>query len=270
MDAPLHPVANAAVNPAVTPAVSRSPVRSLEVLDAFRSARKPLSLSELARLARLPVSTCHGVLRSLEHHGYLYFPSPREAYPTRRLFEMASVIEAHDPLAQRLAGALQALRDRTGETVILGTRQNEQVLYLQVVESAQSIRYSSRAGELKPLHSSAIGKCLLAALPDAELDAWLAAHKRLPRITAATLTDAAALRNDLLAGRRRGVHTTRGENVADVMALAAPLHVGALALAVAVAGPLHRMTAAQARIARQLREWVQRLEPQEAEVADGR
>ena len=257
------------VNPAVSPAVSRSPLRSLEVLEAFRTARGPLSLSEIARLAQLPVSTCHGVVRALEQHGYLVFLSPREAYPTRRLWEMASVIEAHDPLAQRLAPALQALREATGETVILGTRQHDQVLYLQVLESAQSIRYSSRAGEYKPLHSSAIGKCLLGALPDPELGAWLGGHA-LPRITTRTLTDARALRRDLAAGRKRGWQVTRGENVPDVMAVAAPLRIGAMTLAVAVAGPVHRMADAEARIASQLLACVQGLSPATQESADER
>ncbi len=250
----------------MNPAVSRSPIRSLEVLEAFRTARQPLSLSEIARLAQLPVSTCHGVVRALEHHGYLYFLSAREAYPTRRLWELASVIDANDPIAQRLAPALQALRDETGETVILGTRQHDQVLYLQVVESAQSIRYSSRAGEHKPLHASAIGKCLLATLPAPELDAWLQAH-RLPRITEATLIDAAALHQDLLAGRRRGWYLTRGENVADVMAVAAPLHLGSMTLAVAVAGPVHRMAPAKARVAAQLLACLGHLGPATMETA---
>lgn len=228
--------------------ISRSPVRSLEVLDAFRVARQPLSMSEIARLAQMPLSTCHGLVRALEHHGFLYFLSPREAYPTRRLWDMASAIEANDPLARRLAPALQALRDATGETVILGTRQHDQVLYLQVVESAQSIRYSSRAGDHKPLHSSAIGKCLLATLGDAALDAWLTAQP-LPRITGATLTEAQVLRHDLAQGRARGWQVTRGENVADVMAVAAPLPLGTLSLALAVAGPMHRMAATEARTA---------------------
>ncbi|MDP1691112.1 MAG: IclR family transcriptional regulator [Burkholderiaceae bacterium] len=252
--------------------VSRSPIRSLEVLDVFRIARQPLSLSEIARLSRLPVSTCHGVMRALEYHGFLYFLSPREAYPTRRLWDMASAIEANDPIAQHLAPALQALRDETGETVILGTRQRDRVVYLQVIESTQSIRYSSRVGEHKPLHSSAIGKCLLGTMPRAELDAWLATH-RLERVTDATCTDANALRSDLDAGRGRGWYVTRGENVADVMALAAPLQLGSLTLAIAVAGPIHRMARTQSGVASQLLACAQRIgqhahNPQE--ITDGR
>lgn len=232
-------------------AVSRSPVRSLEVLDTFRIARQPLSLSEIARLAKLPLSTGHGLVRALEHYGFLYFLTPRELYPTRRLWDMASVIQANDPLAQRLMPALQALRDTTGETVILGTLQHDQVLYLQVVESTQSIRYSSRAGDHKPLHSSAIGKCLLSTLGEAELGGWLASRP-LPRITGATLTDAQSLHRNLAEGRARGWQVTRGENVADVMAVASPLAFGSLTLALAVAGPIHRMAAVEVQVAEAL------------------
>lgn len=242
-----------------------SPIRPLQVLDAFRVARKPLSLSEMARLSGLPVSTCHGVVRALEHHGFLYFLSPREAYPTRRLWDIASAIDAHDPIARRLTPALEQLRDATGETVILGTRQHDAVLYLSVIESAQSIRYSSRAGEHKPLHSSAIGKCLLGALAPAELDAWLAAHP-LAAVTAATLTDPRALKADLDAARPRGTYVTRGENVADVMAVAAPLRLGSLTLGVAVAGPLHRMRADEPRIAALLLDCVHRLDQASPEI----
>lgn len=242
----------------MTALVPVSPIRPLEVLDAFRVARKPLSLSEMARLANLPVSTCHGVVRALERHGFLYFLSPREAYPTRRLWDIASVIEANDPVAQRLMPTLAELRDATGETVILGTQQHGEVLYLSVVESDQSIRYSSRVGDHKPLHSSSIGKCLLGSMPDAELDAWLAGHP-LPAVTANTITAADALRADLRASRQRGCYVTRGENVADVMAIASPLRLGTLTLGVAVAGPLHRMQSAETRITPLLLDCVRRL-----------
>ncbi len=76
---------------------SRSALRALEIFEAFRGARRPLSLSEAARLANMPVSTCHGVFKALEQRGFLYFDSGRDAYPTRRLWDLAQGINAHDP-----------------------------------------------------------------------------------------------------------------------------------------------------------------------------
>ena len=238
---------------------SRSTMRTLEVFEAYRRARRPLTLSELARLADIPTSTCHGVMRTLEQQGFLYFVSGRDAYPTRRLFDLAETLRDNDPLAMRLEPALAQLRDEADETVILGTRQGDAVLYLLVLESRQSIRYSSRSGEHKPLHSSSIGKVMLASLAPVELDAWIASH-RLARVTPNTITRAAALRADLDAGRKRGWYTTRGENVADVMALAAPLAIGNAVLGVAIAGPSHRMQAHEAKLGKRLLQCVRRLE----------
>lgn len=220
--------------------------RTLDVLETFRGARRPLSLSELARLTRIPVSTCHGLVRTLEQRGFLYYPSQREAYPTRKLLELARDLDAHDPIVARLAPALTALRDATRETVILGMRQGDAALYLLVLDSPHIVRYTAHAGEFKPLHSSSIGKCFLGLLREDDLDGWLRSHA-LPRVTASTLTSARALKRDLQDSRARGYYLTRGENVADVMAVAAPVSAGSAQVAIAIAGPLHRMQAQERR-----------------------
>lgn len=239
-------------------AAGRSSLRGLEIMETFRTAGRPLSLSELARLAGIPVSTCHGVVRALEKRGFLYFLSPRECYPTRRLGELAAEIDANDPVIARVAPALSALRDETGETAILGTRHLDAVLYLLVVESPQAIRYTARAGDRKPLHSSAIGKVMLGAMAETELAQWLKGHA-LPRVTERTLTSARRLRADLAAALRHGYYVTRGENVADVMALAAPMRIAGRVFGVAVAGPLQRMEPGEAKLAARLRQCIRSL-----------
>ncbi|NYT79144.1 IclR family transcriptional regulator [Alcaligenaceae bacterium] len=224
----------------MTTTLSRSALRPFYVLEAFRKAKRPLSLSEISQMAGIPMSTCHSVIRSLEQYGLLYFLSNRESYPTRWLWDTASEINAHDPIAIRCQPALMGLRDATNETVILGTRQDDRVLYLLVLESGQTIRYSSRAGDFKPLHSSSIGKVMLAWATDEQRQAWLTAHALL-QATPHTITDAGRLQADLDDSRKRGYTITRGENVEDVMAIAAPITFGAMTLGVAVAGPRQRM-----------------------------
>jgi DNA-binding IclR family transcriptional regulator len=133
--------------------------RTLALLEAFRVARRPLSLSELARLAGVPLSSCHGLVKTLERKGFLYFPAQREAYPTRKLLEMAREIEANDPVAARLTPLLEALRDATGETVILGARQGNSVIYLLVLDSPQIVRYTARAGEMRCPNGCSLTNC---------------------------------------------------------------------------------------------------------------
>ncbi len=225
------------MEPQIVPAAART----LDIFETFASEQRPLSLSELARLADIPVSTCHSLMRTLEQRGFLHFLTPREAYPTRKMLDITNQIDSHDPIAARLAPALARLRDDTGETVILGSRQAEAALYLLVLESPQTVRYTARVGEFKPLHSSSIGKTFLGEMAEDDLNTWLGGSRELHTITPHTIVSQRQLKRDLAEARERGYFATRGENVADVMAIAAPLHLGSVTLGVAVAGPLHRM-----------------------------
>ena len=226
------------------PALSvKSADRTVLILEAFAAAGEALGVAELARRLAIPVSACYGLLRSLEQRGYLYELGPRKGwYPTLRWLQQARRVAAHDPLLERVSGLLDALCASTGETVVLGKRSGDTVTYLQVVESSNPIRYSAQVGDRKPLHSSAAGKALLAAMPAPERAALLSAL-RLARVTPATLVRRELLEKDIAAGVQRGWQATRGENVADVHAIAAPLAVDGEPFALVLAGPAPRMVA---------------------------
>ncbi len=199
-------------------------------------------LSELAEQADVPVSSCHGLVQTLFERGYLYSATRRkEIYPTRRLLDVAQNIVAHDPFLNRIERALHKLRDQTKETIILGKRQGDSALYLEVVPGLHTIRYIASPGERKPLHSSSIGKVVLGNLTPESLDKWLDS-RRLSAATAHTIVDAEQLKADLKIGRRRGYYMTKGENVVDVTAVAVPLRINQEILGLAVAGPTHRMS----------------------------
>src|SRR3546814_11047957 len=98
----------------------------------------------------------------------------------------------------------------------------------------------SRAGELKPIHASAIGKALLTTAP-ADERADLVKRVALPAVTGNTITGRDELLAEIAAAEARGWSQTRGENVADVMAIAVPFKVDGAAYAHAIAGPIGRM-----------------------------
>ncbi len=220
----------------------RTADRTLAIFEAFEAVRRPMLLSELAEQAGVPVSSCHGLVQTLFERGYLYSVTRRkEIYPTRRLLDVSQTIVAHDPFLNRIERALHKLRDRTEETVILGKRQGDSVLYLEVVPGLHTIRYTASPGERKPLHSSSIGKVVLGSLAPEALDKWLDS-RRLTATTTHTIVDAEQLKADLEKGHRRGYFMTKGENVVDVTAVAVPLRINKEILGLAVAGPSHRMS----------------------------
>ncbi|HUX25118.1 MAG TPA: IclR family transcriptional regulator C-terminal domain-containing protein [Burkholderiales bacterium] len=226
--------------------------RTLDLFEAFARAGKPLSLSQLARAMDTPVSSCFGIVRTLEARGYLYEVKARAGfYPTKLLFEHARAIAGRDPLAERFVPRLEKLRDQTGETVLLAKRLERQAVYLEVLDSVHSIRYSPKVGEFRPLHASASGKALLGSLAPALRDELLRGVK-LPRVTSRTITSRAALAADLAQAQARGWYVTRGETVADLMAVAVPIELNGETYSVALAGPMHRMETALKRHAKLL------------------
>jgi len=228
--------------------------RTLDLFEAFAREGKPLSLSQLARAIDAPVSSCFGIVRTLEARGYLYEVKARGGfYPTRLLFEQARLIARHDPLAERFLPLLEILRDQTGETVLLSKRLDRQAVYLVVLDSLHSIRYSPKVGEFRPLHASASGKALLGSLSPVLRNEMLGGMK-LPRVTSRTITSRAALEADLAQGRARGWYVTHGETVADLMALAVAVTLSGEIYSVALAGPMHRMESALKRYAKLLLE----------------
>src|SRR5688500_2352238 len=98
----------------------KTAARTLDLFEAFAEARTPMTLTEIAARIDSPVSSCHALMRTLQARGYLYVLSQRRrCYPTRRLLDIAAAIAGHDPIVEKLRPAMEALRDRTGETVIL-------------------------------------------------------------------------------------------------------------------------------------------------------
>lgn len=219
----------------------KTAARTLDVFEAFRAAGGPLSLTELSERTGVPISSCHALLRTLQARGYLYLlDNRRRFYPTKRLFEVAGDIARNDPLLERIAPSLEALRDLTGETVVLGKRQNDEIIFLEVIEGNREIRYTALPGDTKPLHSASIGKALLGQRDEREIREVLS---RLPleAHTSTTITDIDRLVAELTEGAARGYFVTRGENVPEVMGIAVPLRLAGELFGLALGGPVTRM-----------------------------
>ena len=222
----------------------KTAARTLDLFEAFTGECKPLSLSDIARAIGAPVSSCFGLVNTLEKRGYLYsFGARRAFYPTRKMLENVRRIAQHDPLADVARPILEALSARSGETVLFARRAGDQVVYVDVIESTHKIRYAAQAGEFFPIHCSASGKAILASLAEPERRA-LVARLPLDRMTRNTITRRPALLKELTLSMQRGWFVNRGEHIEDVMAIALPVRVNGECCALGVAGPFQRLEAA--------------------------
>lgn len=229
----------------------KTATRVLDVFNLFAEVQRPMIYSEIAAHMGIPLSSCHALLKTMVARGYLYELGKKDGYyPTQKLLHVANVICKRDPLVTALEPLLMNLRDKSRETAILAKLADQAVVYLSVVESTETIRYSHQPGGFKSLHATSSGKALLAVLKRGERHALLSRYTDWSGITPNTLTSREALETDIEAGNQRGWHRSVGENVEDVMSIALGFRVHEQPFAIVLAGPVTRMQKKEEDIAR--------------------
>lgn len=220
---------------------ARGAQRALDIFATFARERRPLSISELARLLSIPMSTCHGLVKTLEQCGYLSeIRRARGYYPTSLLLRHAGEIARYDPIPAFLGPLLEAIRAETGETVVLGKRVRNKAVYLDVLESSEGLRYIAKVGDIRPFHATAIGKALLSTMTEDERSRIVSQIAYEP-LTARTITSAAKLLKSVEEGRKRGWFLCDGEYYIDICALGVPINVHGDQYCVIVSGPRDRI-----------------------------
>jgi IclR family transcriptional regulator, acetate operon repressor len=215
--------------------------RTLDIFAAFAHEQRPLSISELARLLKIPGSTCHGLVKSLEQLGYVTeIHRLKGYYPTRLLLQHATHIARYDPIPALVQPILADLRDHGGETIVFGKRARQQAVYLDVLTSPAGLRHIVSPGDTRPLYACAIGKALLSAFPPEERARMLSKFDFKP-ITPNTRLDSKQLAQDIEKGIARGWFVSDGEYTDGVMALAVPVHVDGDVYGIVMTGPQARM-----------------------------
>jgi IclR family KDG regulon transcriptional repressor len=134
------------------------------------------------------------------------------------------------------------------ETVNLGVLDGGEVLVIETLESPLAVRMSSKIGNRRYPHSTALGKVLLADLPEREM-LRLIRGKGMPRFTPATITSENSLIVELERVKAQGYALDNSENEPDGRCIAAPVFNAErrVIAALSVSGPLPRMTLARAR-----------------------
>ncbi|RYP84034.1 IclR family transcriptional regulator [Nocardioides guangzhouensis] len=168
--------------------------RAMAVLGAFDERHRRLGLSELARRADLPLATTHRIVGELVAHGALARAGTGEYVVGRRIWSLGLLAPVQTGVREVASPFLNDLYAATLATVHLAVREGDQVLYLDRISGQRSVPVVSTVGSRLPLHSTGVGKVLLAHAPDTVQADVLA---RLHRITPYTITQPARLREQL-------------------------------------------------------------------------
>jgi IclR family transcriptional regulator, blcABC operon repressor len=189
--------------------------RAVALLEELARSPHPLTLTELARRLDLAKSTVANLCAALEGTGMARRTDIRWALGYK-VVELGQGFLAGTDLVtefRRLAQELPAGRD---ETVLLAVLDGTDVLYLARHDGSQPVRLASDVGRRLPAVVTALGKAMLASLPDEELRARLAGEVELPQLTPRSHPTKAALLADLDVTRARGYSVDDEQNTEGV------------------------------------------------------
>jgi IclR family transcriptional regulator, acetate operon repressor len=220
--------------------------RALTVIELIADrAPEAVSLSVLARDLTLSKSVAHRILKELVALEFLAFDSATKLYrlgPGALQVGLAALRGLDVP---RLAKPyLRRLVQRTGETATLSVRQGWGRVYIDQVLSPHEIRMSVALGTSHALHAGSSSKAILAALTDDDVAEYLETHA-LDAVTAATITSAVSLRDEIGRIRETGYAISSGERQSGAGSVAAAIHTanGDVFGSISLCGPIDRFGA---------------------------
>ena len=220
-----------------------SVANSLRLIRAFSEDHYEIGISDLAKRLGLAKSTVHRLASTLLDQGMLEQNAGDGKYRLGlALFELGTLVRRKMDFTVEARPFLRTLMEKTGETVHLAILDHDSVLYIITHESKQALRMGSKVGTRVPVHSTAVGKTLLAFQPEAEVARIVALG--LPASAPNTIVDARALQRDLALVRARHYAVDDEESEVGLRSIAAPVfsHSGNVVAAISIAGPVHRMT----------------------------
>lgn len=222
--------------------------RGLRLLSLFATEEKGLSATAVARLSSLPASTVHRFLVNLESAGFLNCDNAGIYQLGIACVSLGQAVRGQLDVRRASLPHLQELNHRTRETVHLTVRHGLSAVYVEKLDSPEPLRIHSRIGATVPLYCTAVGKVLLAYLPDTERDAILE-QLELKRFTENTAGNLQELQTELHRTRKNGYACDLEEHEPHIRCIAAPIwdHSGIVNASLSVTGPAVRMSAARLR-----------------------
>ena len=197
--------------------------RGFRILEVVTRSEKGIAVAEIARETGLHVSTTFHLLRTLVALGYVSQEDGSRKYRLGpKVFQLGAAARTENHLAEIAAPLLEELARRTGETSHLAVWHRDEIITISKVDGSSPVQLSERVGHPRPVHCTAIGKVLLAWLPEAERKAFLANARLDPR-TPKTITSVPQLEQELVKVCAQGYAFDDEEFTQGIRCIASPV-----------------------------------------------
>jgi DNA-binding IclR family transcriptional regulator len=218
-------------------------LKALKALELVAAKGHGVSLTMVAGELGLPKTSVFRYLRTLAAAGFVDYDLATDKYSVGKRFRaLAHVDRGIHRLRECSGPVLKRLNREFNETINLAVMSEGRVVYIDIVESTHALRFQARIGSRDPLHSTALGKAILAFLGEDERDACLSSA--LAERTLRTITEVKVLERQLRDIVVAGVAVEIGENEEGTMCIGVPVldESGYPVAAISLSAPERRIT----------------------------
>lgn len=195
--------------------------KGLAILESFDASHAEMTLSDVARRVGLSPAAARRSLITLQTLGYVGQKDKR-FHLCPKIMTLGSAFYFSTRIEDVLQPNLRALVETFGDASSIGTLDGDDVIYIAHVSVQRARRAAAVIGARYPACATSLGRVLLAGLPDAALDRYIA-HVHPVALTSKSITDPTALRAEILAVREAGFSTTVDQLDYGITALAVPI-----------------------------------------------
>jgi DNA-binding IclR family transcriptional regulator len=218
-------------------------VKAIRVLELFTTHHPQWGVTEISNKLKLNKSAVFRILQTLENEGYLKKDSRDRSYMlTARFLGISTVVVSQLSVIEVSKVEIDRLWDATQGTVIVRILEGCELITVAIRESPQALRVTHPLGSTVSFNYGAIGKSILAYLPQDEVKKILKARP-LEKFTSKTILSVSSFSNELRNVSRNGYAFSDEEAIQGVRAVAAPIFdvTGRPFAGVSVGLPLFRL-----------------------------
>lgn len=206
---------------AAAPEFLEALARGLRTVQAFNRERRQMTLSEISRLVNVPRASVRRTLHTLVHLGFAETDG-RVFRLTPRVLMLASAYLTSNAISDILQPAVERLTTEVGETCSAAILDGDDVIMIAHATPNRVINVGTQIGFRLPAVSSSLGRVLLAALENRQMERHLARIKP-EKLTPATIVDRAALRQAIQRVREDGYSLVDQEAELGFRSISVPL-----------------------------------------------
>jgi DNA-binding IclR family transcriptional regulator len=217
--------------------------KALDVLEFLSANDQEIGIVEISKQLNMGLSTVHRILATLKSRNYIIQNPKTAKYRLGiKLFELGCEVQSTKNLIKIVRPYLRELSKITNETANLAILEDKEVIYLDTIESSETLRTEIRQGTRTPAHCTALGKCLLACLADNDFEQLYRRDEQIISLTPQSISSWSELKRELKKVKEQGYALDLEEYKIGIHCVGVPIfnRNGEVIAALSITGPASR------------------------------